>query len=190
MSMSSGGNAIRSVCVYCASSNECPEDYFEAARQLGKHLAENGIEILYGGGKAGLMGQLADSALANNGRVIGIIPQFMIEAEWGHQDITELRIVDDIHQRKRTLLESSDGIVALPGGCGTLEELLEAITWRRLGLHENPIVIVNTRDFFDPCVDLLERCIQEQFMEPKHRNIWQVVASPGDVPKALRDFPT
>lgn len=180
---------IRQVCVYCASSSRCASTYFDAAEQLGQHLAENGIGIVYGGGEAGLMGRLADSALNANGRVLGILPQFMNESEWGHQNLTELRLVDNIHSRKRAMLEASDGVIALPGGCGTLEELFEAITWKRLGLYTNPIVIININDFFDPCIELLERCISEGFMTPEHRNIWALVQSPVEALQILQSDP-
>ena len=180
---------IRQVCVYCASSSKCDPTYFDAAERLGQHLAANGIGIVYGGGEAGLMGRLADSALKAGGNVLGILPRFMEEVEWGHQNLTELRLVDDIHSRKRAMLEASDGVVALPGGCGTLEELFEAISWKRLGLYTNPIVIVNTNGFFDPCMELLERCISERFMTPAHRSIWSLVQSPEEAVHALRSAP-
>ncbi len=178
--------AIRQVCVYAASSDKCHASYLDAAGRLGRHLAKNGLGIVYGGGGSGLMGRLAQGALSEGGKVVGVIPRFMEEVEWGHTGLTELRVVDDMHQRKRTMLEASDAVVALPGGCGTLEELFEAIAWKRLGLYTNPIAIVNTSGFYKPCVELLERCISERFMDPEHGAIWTLVDAPEEVVPALR----
>jgi uncharacterized protein (TIGR00730 family) len=146
---------LERVCVYCASSTEAHPEHYEATRTLGRLLAEAGITIVYGGGSVGSMGALADAALAAGGRLVGILPKFMNDLEWGHKSLTELRLVDDMHHRKRMMIEESDAIVALPGGSGTFEELLEAITWKRLGLVVSPIVIVNVRGFYDPLRALL-----------------------------------
>jgi uncharacterized protein (TIGR00730 family) len=135
------------------------------------------------------MGQLADGALAEGGKVIGILPRFMKDLEWGHQGLTELRIVQDLHERKRLMIEGADAVIALPGGCGTLEELFEAITWKRLGLYWNPIVMVNTCDFFRPALELLDRCIQERFMDPRHKAMWTVVRRPEEVISAIQSAP-
>ena len=167
------------VCVYCASSTQADPEYLEAAGRLGAILARNAITIVYGGGGVGSMGRLADGALAEGGRVIGIIPRFMKELEWYHKGLDEIVEVDDLHERKRALLNGADAVVALPGGSGTLDELLEAISLKRLGTFVGPVVMVNTRGFFDPCIELLERCIAERFMDPRHRAIWQVVAEPA-----------
>jgi len=177
--------SLQRICVYCASSSQCDPFYFEETKRLGELLARNGFTIVYGGGGAGLMGTLADAALEAGGEVIGVLPHFMKEVEWGHTGITEMRLVDDMHERKRLMIETSQALIALPGGCGTLEELLEAITWKRLGLHTNPIIIINTRGFYDPLIAQLERCIGERFMLPKHRNMWTVVASIEEVLQAL-----
>src|SRR5688500_3489931 len=137
------------VCVYAASSKACHRDYHDAARRLGVFLAERRFTIIYGGGGAGLMGAVADGALSRGGRITGVLPRFMKDLEWGHAGLTELHIVEDMRTRKHRLLSGSDAVVALPGGSGTLEELLEAITLKRLGLYLGPIVLVNTRRFFD-----------------------------------------
>lgn len=179
--------SLQRVCVYCASSSQCDALYFEETQRLGALLARHGYAIVYGGGGAGLMGALADAALAAGGEVIGVLPHFMKQVEWGHNGLTDMRLVDDMHERKRTMIESSEALIALPGGCGTLEELLEAITWKRLGLHTNPIIIVNTRGFYDPLIAQLERCIDERFMLPKHRAMWSVVASVEEVLPALQN---
>lgn len=137
----------------------------------------------------GSMGALADGALARGGQVIGIIPEFMHDLEWGHPEITELRVVGDMHTRKRTMMEESDAIIALPGGTGTMEELLEAITWKRLGMYLNPIVLVNVAGFYSPLIQMLNHSIDEHFMDMRHREMWSVVDSVDAVPDALRSAP-
>jgi uncharacterized protein (TIGR00730 family) len=179
----------RAVCVYCASSRQSHPDYRAAARRLGEVLASAGIGIIYGGGAAGSMGALADGALASGGRVTGILPRFMADLEWGHQRLTELQLVEDLRTRKHLMLTLSQAAIALPGGSGTLEELLEAITLKRLGLYLNPIVLVNTRAFFTPLLTLLEHAVAERFMDPRHLNMWQVVETPEEVPQALASAP-
>jgi hypothetical protein len=183
--MQLGAPAQRSICVYCASSQRCDPAYRDAARVLGKVLAGRGYAIIYGGGAIGSMGALADGALAAGGRIIGVLPQFMMDLEWGHQKLTELRVVEDMRARKHAMLSLSAGVVALPGGSGTLEELFEAITLKRLGLYTYPIVLVNTRDYFAPLVKFLEHAISERFMDQRHQEMWQLVAAPEDVPEAL-----
>jgi uncharacterized protein (TIGR00730 family) len=180
---------VQKVCVYCASSRQCASAYHEAAHELGREMALNGVTIVYGGGLVGSMGALANGALAHGGRVIGILPQFMHELEWGHTSLTELRVVNDIHERKRQMIAEVDAVIALPGGCGTLEELFEAITWKRLGLFTGSIVLVNTMDFFRPCIELLERCIENRFMDPRHAQMWSVVEEPGQVLEAIHNAP-
>src|SRR6478752_8587660 len=147
------------ICVYCASSEHCDRVYHDAATALGRALAEAGCTVVYGGGAVGLMGSLANGALAAGGHVIGIIPRFMTEVEWQHPGLASLEIVEDMRERKHRLLTDSDAVVALPGGSGTLEELFEALTLKRLGLYTGPIVLVNTRNYFAPLVDLLEHAI-------------------------------
>ena len=176
----------RSVCVYCASSRTAHPEYRETAFRLGAILAGEGLGVVYGGGARGSMGALADGALSKGGRVIGILPKFMAELEWGHTGLTELELVEDMRIRKHTMLARSQAAIALPGGCGTLEELLEAITLKRLGLYVNPIVLVNTRKFFDPLLELLTRAIEESFMDQRHAQMWEVVAQPEQVPEALK----
>ncbi len=180
---------ISRVCVYCASSTRADPIYLEAAERLGRILGRNSIDIVYGGGGVGSMGRLADGALAEGGNVIGVIPRFMKELEWYHRRIGELVLVDNLNERKRALLEKVEAVVALPGGSGTLDELLEAISLKRLGVFTGPIVIVNTKGFFDPCIELLDRCIAENFMDPRHRAMWQVVGEPEEVLAALESAP-
>ena len=179
----------RAVCVYCASSRACHPDYHDAARRLGVSLADGGFTIVYGGGAVGSMGALADGALSRGGRVIGVLPHFMNELEWGRQGLSELQLVEDMHTRKQMMLARSQAAVALPGGSGTLDELLEAISLKRLGIFLGPIVMVNTRGFFDPLIQLLSRAIEERFMRESHAQMWQVVATPEEVIKAFASAP-
>lgn len=189
MNMTSESQTQRSVCVYCASSRTSHPEYRESAFRLGEVLAGEGLGIVYGGGARGSMGALADGALSKGGRVVGILPKFMAELEWGHPGLTELELVEDMRIRKHTMLARSQAAIALPGGCGTLEELLEAITLKRLGLYVNPIILVNTRSFFDPLLEMLTRAIEESFMDRRHAQMWEVVAQPEQVPEALRNAP-
>jgi len=189
MNTTTESQSRRAVCVYCASSQTSHPEYREAAFRLGAVLAGQGLEIVYGGGARGSMGALADGALSKGGRVVGILPRFMADLEWGHPGLTELELVEDMRVRKHMMLTRSQAAIALPGGCGTLEELLEAITLKRLGLYLNPILLVNTRGFFDPLLELLARAIDERFMDDRHARMWEVVAQPEEVPEALSRAP-
>jgi uncharacterized protein (TIGR00730 family) len=180
---------MRTVCVYCASSERSPAVYLDAAARLGRHLAAAGMGIVYGGSALGSMGRMAGAALAAGGRVTGVIPRFMQELEWANRSLTDLRVVEDMHERKRLMLELSDAVVALPGGCGTLEELFEAITWKRLGLFFGPVVLVNVNAFFDPCLELLSNCVKEGFMNAQHASMWSVAEGPESVAAALEAAP-
>jgi uncharacterized protein (TIGR00730 family) len=175
----------KSICVYCASSQLCDAAYHEAAYRLGEVLALEGCTIIYGGGGLGSMGALASGALSRGGQIIGVIPQFMIDLEWGHRGLTELRVVEDMRIRKHVMLSHSDGVVALPGGSGTFEELFEAITLKRLGAYVHPIILVNTRNFFAPLIQLLQDAVSEHFMDERHLQMWDVVSSPEEVPAAI-----
>ena len=159
-------------CVDCASRNQADPRYREAAFHLGELLAGDGHSIVYGGGSAGSMGAVADGALSKGGEVIGILPRFMADLEWGHPGLTRLELVEDMRERKHRLLAGSDAVVALPGGCGTLEELFEAITLKRLGLYFNPIVLLNTKDFYAPLQVFMQQVIGEKFMNSDHAAMW------------------
>ncbi len=180
---------IKQVCVYCASSAELAPKYFEAAARMGDLLAAENIRLIYGGGSTGLMGKVADHVLAGGGEVVGVIPEFMDAIELGHKGV-QLQVVPDMHTRKRRFFEGTEALITLPGGCGTLEELLEAITWKRLGLLTCPIIIVNVDGYFDPMVEMLNRAVDEKFMNPKHREMWTVVSSADEVLDAIRNAPT
>jgi len=161
--------------------------YFEATEKLAESFVHNGVEVVYGGGAKGLMGQLADTILAYGGKIKGVIPRFMDEIEWGHKEVSDFEYTDTMHERKARLLEGADAIVALPGGTGTLEELLETITLKRLGLYTGPIIILNTDGFYDPLRQMLEKCIMEQFMDSRHRDMWSFVDFPEDVLKTIHN---
>src|SRR5271154_5281307 len=181
--------AIKRVCVYCASSRICDPAYHDAAARLGRELARNKVTLVYGGGSVGSMGHLADAALAEGGRVIGVLPRFMYDLAWGHRGLSELGIVNDLHERKRLMIDEVDAVVALPGGCGTLEELFEAITWKRLGLFGGAILLGNHLGFYSPCVSFLESCIERRFMDDRHRQMWSLVEQPEDVLDAIASAP-
>lgn len=180
---------IKRVCVFCASSSRLDERYLGPAYELGQLLADQGITLVYGGGAVGLMGAVADGALSRGGHVVGVIPTFMVEREWAHKGVSQLVVVQSMNERKELMRAQADALVALPGGSGTLEELLEAISLKRLGLYLGPIVMLNTCGFFDPLLQLFERCITERFMDPRHLRMWTVVDKPAEVLEAMRQAP-
>ncbi len=174
------------VCVYCASSAKIATEYFKATEEVARELVQNNIEIVFGGGATGLMGQLADTVLKHGGKIKGIMPQFMNEIEWAHRGVPDFEFTETMHERKAKFLEGIDGLVTLPGGSGTLEELLEAITLKRLGQFSKPIVILNTNGYYDPLRQMLERSVTENFMHEKHLELWQFVSFPHQVVPALK----
>ena len=171
-------NTLSSVCVYCASSTKIETVYFEAAKQLGTLLGKRKLRIANGAGSIGLMRAVSDATLDAGGTVTGVIPRFMVEQNWHYSELTELIEVETMHERKQKMADLSDAVIALPGGCGTLEELLEIITWKQLGLYLNPIVILNTNHYFDPLLEMLQRCVDEHFMRPQHTAMWTVAETP------------
>lgn len=175
----------RRVLVFCASSRSCDPAFHDAAAELGSAIARAGHRLVYGGGAVGSMGALADAALSEGGEVLGIIPRFMRELEWAHGELTELRLVEDMGQRKREMLEVADAIVTLPGGSGTFEELFDALTAKRLGLFPKPIIIVNQDGFYEPLFKLLHRSIDERFMNDEHLELWHAVDSVEGVLPAI-----
>lgn len=170
-------NQINSVCVYSASSTKIDPCYFEMARELGKLIAGHNIRLVNGAGSIGLMRETADAVLDNGGKVTGVIPRFMVEQSWHHTGLTELIEVETMHERKQKMAALSDGVIALPGGCGTMEELLEVITWKQLGIYLKPVIILNTNDFYDPLLEMLDKAIRENFMRELHGDIWKVAVT-------------
>lgn len=182
-------NKIASVCVYCASSTKIDPVYFKAASCLGTLLGKRKLRVINGAGNIGLMKAVSDAALETGGKVTGVIPRFMVEQGWQHEGLSELIEVENMHERKQRMAELSDAVIALPGGCGTLEELLEIITWKQLGLYLNPIVILNTNGYFDPLVEMLHRAVGEHFMRPQHASIWGVAATPEEAVEMIYHQP-
>jgi uncharacterized protein (TIGR00730 family) len=178
---------MQTICVYCASSTQVKPVYFEATARLSRIFALANLSVVYGGGSKGLMGQLANSTLEAGGKITGVIPRFMCDVEWNHTGLTELILVDTMHERKEKMAVMADAIVALPGGCGTLEELLEVITWKRLGIFTKPIVIVNVEGYFDDLVSMLNRAVDEHFMRIEHHKMWEVVQTPEEVLDAIQN---
>lgn len=177
------------ICVYCASSQKADPTYREAAFELGTILAVESHTVVFGGSSVGSMGALADGALSKGGTVIGILPRFMADQEWGHKGLTHLELVETMRERKHRLLTGSDAVVALPGGCGTLEELFETITLKRLGVYLNPIVLLNTNDFYRPLLEFMDQIVAKRFMNPEHVNMWQLADRPRDVLSAIAAAP-
>jgi uncharacterized protein (TIGR00730 family) len=182
-------NEGRRVLVFCGSSRSCDPRYHSAAARLGSALAEASMSVVYGGGKLGSMGAIADAALTGGARVVGVQPRFMRELGWSHDGISELILVDDLRQRLAEMFERADAIVALPGGSGTLEELLVAMTAKRLGELRQPIVIVNQDGYYDALLEQLRRCVSEHFLAEQHAEMWTVVATAEEVPAAILDAP-
>ena len=176
---------IASVCVFCGSSSRVGDAHRAAAAALGTLIASHAMRLVYGGGRVGLMGVLADAALAAGGEVIGVIPQFLVDLEVAHRGLTELRVVESMHVRKRMMAELAEAFVALPGGFGTLEGAVEVITWHQLGLHGKPTVLVNVEGFWEPFRRLTDRFVEEGFAHPDQRGSFTLVASVGDVLGAL-----
>ena len=171
---------IKTVCVYCASSTKIPTIYFEAAKKLGRLLAERKLRVVNGAGNIGLMAAVSDGALEAGGEVMGIIPRFMVEQGWFHAGLTEMIQTETMHERKQMMADRADAIIALPGGCGTLEELMEIITWKQLGLFLNPIVILNINHYYDSLLELFNRAKAENFIRPLHTQLWAVAETPEE----------
>jgi uncharacterized protein (TIGR00730 family) len=169
---------IQRVCVFCGSNTGSEERYAEAARELGRLLAREGIGLVYGGGSVGLMGQLADAVLSAGGEVIGVIPHALWAREVGHRGLTQLHIVETMHERKAMMAELSDAFIALPGGLGTLEEIFEIWTWAQLGLHAKPLGFLDVNGFYTPLMQFLDRAARERFLRTEHRAIAVVENDP------------
>ena len=182
-------NQIKNVCVYSASSTKIAPVYFAAAKELGRLLAIHGINWINGAGSLGLMAATSDAVLEAGGTVTGVIPRFMVEQGWQHEGLTHLVKTETMHERKQLMAEMSDGVIALPGGCGTMEELLEIITWKQLGLYFKPIVILNINGFFTPLLEMLQRAIDENFMREEHGSIWQVAQNAEEAVELLFHTP-
>ncbi|MFP4615815.1 MAG: TIGR00730 family Rossman fold protein [Thiohalorhabdus sp.] len=173
------------ICVFAGSGSGNRPAYAEAAAALGARLAEGGIGVVYGGGHTGLMGVLADAALAAGGEVVGVIPEALCTRELAHHQLSELEVVSSMHARKARMAELADAFIALPGGIGTLEELFEVFTWAQLGLHAKPCGLLNAAGFYDPLVRFLDETVAEGFLRPDQRALLEVDSEPADLLTAL-----
>lgn len=168
------------IAVYCASSSNIDKAYFEAADELGRLIAQAGATLVNGGGKAGLMGATTNGALSAGGKAIGVIPDFMVDAGLCHPSLTERIVVRSMHERKATMASLCRGVIALPGGVGTLDELAEMMAWRKLHLFDGPVVILNINGFYDPLLQWLQRTVDEKFTQPRHNLPWLVASTPKE----------
>ncbi len=175
------------VCVFCASSANIDGRYLEAARELGKLLAQGGWRCVNGGGAVGLMGAVTDGALDAGGQVTGVIPKFMVDNGWCYDRLEDVIVTADMHQRKHMMSEMADAVIAMPGGVGTFEELLETLTWRQLGIVKTPVIILNTLGYYDPLLAMLRHAIDEGFMRPDHSRLWTVAATPAEAIAGLEN---
>lgn len=169
------------ICVFASSSSRIDNEYAVAATRLGELLAGAQMDVVYGGGGIGLMGKLADAVIGNGGKITGVIPKFMKEEGWDHASVTEMIFTQDMGERKKTMFSMADAIVALPGGVGTLEELTEAMTLKQLGIYKGPIIILNTRNFYDSLIDFLEHMISGNFLRYEHKGMWEIASTVEDV---------
>lgn len=179
----------RKICVYSASSKDVDSDYLDAAFALGVELARTGHAGIYGAGRQGLMGNFADGMLHAGGEVTGIIPDFMVERGWCHQGLTEVIVTPTMHERKALMAKMADAVVALPGGCGTLEELLEIITWKQLGLFTKPIIIFNVKGYYNNLIAMLHTAVDGGFMKASHSELWSVADTVPEVLSLLDTLP-
>jgi uncharacterized protein (TIGR00730 family) len=172
---------VKAVCVYCGSSPGNRPEYAEGARLLGRTMAESGLALVYGGGKVGLMGTVADAVLAHGGTAIGIIPEALMQKEVGHRGLTELHVVRNMHERKQMMADRADAFIAMPGGVGTFEELFETFTWLQLGYHAKPIGLLNVAGFYDGMLGFIGHAVKEGFLKQIHADMLLVGNTPAEV---------
>ena len=177
-----------SVCVYCGSSSGNNPVYADAAKALGRALVKHNLSLVYGGGHVGLMGIVADAVLNAGGEVTGVIPKALMDTEVGHDHLTRLLVVKDMHERKALMAEHADGFIAMPGGIGTLEELFETLTWAQLGFHEKPIGLFNVAGFYDPLIEFLRHQTSQGFLRAEHKDLLLVEAAPNPLIEQLKNF--
>jgi uncharacterized protein (TIGR00730 family) len=179
---------MKAVCVYCGSSFGANPIYTEAAQAFGRALVASNLALVYGGGKVGLMGVIADTVMAGGGRAIGVIPELLVDKEVGHAGLTELHVVPDMHHRKKMMADLSDAFVAMPGGAGTLEELFEVYTWAQLGYHRKPVGVLNIGGFYDPLMALLDHTVREGFMRQTYLDMLQTDSDPAALIEKLQRY--
>ena len=178
---------MKSICVYCGSADHVHPDYLLAARQMGEILARRGLTLIYGGGRTGLMGALADGVLESGGQVIGVIVESMNTPALAHPGVTRMEVTPLIHQRKARMYELADAYIALPGGYGTLDELFETLTWAQIGVHAKPVGLLNVSGYFDPLLAMLDRAEKEGFVFPEHRQSLLCASDPGALLDAMKN---
>ncbi|OSB15032.1 TIGR00730 family Rossman fold protein [Clostridium botulinum] len=179
---------MKRICVYSGSNLGLRSEYKESAKLLGKILAENKIELVYGGSRIGLMGEISNEVLRNNGKVIGVMPKGLFAGEMVHENLTKLIEVENMHERKQTMAELSDGFIALPGGLGTFEELFEILSWAQLGIHKKPIGILNISNFFDPLLHMIKNTCTEGFMNESNIKLILVSDTPSELIKQMKNY--
>ncbi|MCD9188106.1 MAG: TIGR00730 family Rossman fold protein [Pyrinomonadaceae bacterium] len=179
---------MKRICVFCGSNPGIDPIYPETAEKVGKFLVSENIELVYGGGRVGLMGKIADTVMQNGGKVIGVIPHDLSEKEVAHQNLTELHIVDSMHERKAMMAELADGFIALPGGVGTFEEFCEIVTWAQLGIHTKPCALMNVGGFYDPFIAMLDHSMNQGFIRPEHRALVLVESEIGKLFQLMKAF--
>lgn len=179
---------IHSICVYCGSADGVNPVYIESAFEMGQAIARAGLKLVYGAGKTGLMGAVAGGALQAGGAVTGVIPVYLNEPHLIHSELTRLEVVENIHQRKARMSELADAFIALPGGYGTFEELFETLTWAQLGLHDKPIGLLNTLNYYDPMIDLVQHTLSEGFIYTEHRSLLMSSGDPNRLLAMLRSY--
>ncbi|MED3652519.1 TIGR00730 family Rossman fold protein [Heyndrickxia sporothermodurans] len=179
---------MKKIAVFCGSSNGASNTYIDSAKKLGKELAKRNISLVYGGASVGVMGAVADAVLDEGGQVIGIMPSFLEQREISHKGLSELIVVDSMHERKAKMAELADGFIALPGGPGTLEEFFEIFTWAQLGLHQKPCGLLNINHYFDPLVELFNHMTKEQFLQEKYRTMALVDIEPNQLLEKFKKY--
>ncbi len=180
---------MKDICVFCASSAKVDQSYLDEASLLGQVLVENGYALKYGGGAVGSMGAVANRVLEMNGKVTGVIPHFMVQVEWEHKGVENMIHVNTMAERKELLVKDVEAVIVLPGGTGTLEELFEVLSLKKLGQFTQPVILVNTKGYFDPLIDMLQSMINERFMREEHNQLWYVVKSVTEIPQAIKNIP-
>ncbi len=181
--------AVKTVCVYCGSANRVDQVYKDAAITMAKTLVAQGRSIVYGGGRVGMMGLVADTGIDEGGNVIGVIPEYLVYKELQHEKLTEMHVVDNMHTRKKMMVDRSDAFIILPGGYGTLDEAFEIMTWKQLGLHEKPVVFWNVNGYWDPLFVMLDKIASEQFSGAESKNLCQVINTIEELGAALAKQP-
>ena len=179
---------MKAICVFCGSSSGNNSKYVAAARQLGQLIAQNELTLVYGGGNVGLMGEIANSVLANKGTAIGVIPRFLVEKELVHEKLSEVKIVESMHERKAMMAELADGFIALPGGFGTLEETVEVLTWAQLGLHRKPIGLLNVEKYYNFLYEFFNHMVNEKFLHTEYKDMILIKETANEIIDSMIDF--